>query len=185
MLLTNIPEGTRSVLASLPETDFELLQQLPGVRVQRVEIVMVRLNAQFFAELAARAGDQADRRFAAALAATYPDNAWPVHVRQQTGYSGCTAFEDGQLLETYLAWSAVERDFPDRYVAAVARERDAVVRAATRSTCACGDAASVVRELERFAAALTPGHPILAAVDERLAALDEGRPGIRFACNSG
>ncbi len=137
-----------------------------------------------FGPLAARAGDQADRRFAAALAATY-DNYWPVYIRRQTDYSGCTAFGEDRLLDIYLAWSAVERDFPGRYVAAVARERDEVASDITGSTCACGDAASVVGELERIAAALTPADPILMAVNERLAELDEGRSDIRFACRSG
>ena len=45
--------------------------------------------------------------------------------------------------------------------------------------------ASVVGELEQIAAALPPADPILAAVDERLAALDEGQSNIRFGCISG
>ncbi len=74
---------------------------------------------------------------------------------------------------------------PSSRIAAVARERDEVASDITGSTCACGDAASVVGELERIATALTPADPILAAVNERLAELDEGRPDIRFAWRSG
>ena len=185
VLLADVPGGTLSVLESLPETDFALLEQLPGVWVRRSEILVVHPAADFFVELSARIGDEADQRFAATQAATYPLYYWPVYVQRQTDYSGCTAFGEGTLLETYLAWSAMERDFPGRYVSAVARERDKVAEEITRSTCACGDAASVVGELERIAAALTPADPILAAVDERLAALDERRSNIRFGCISG
>lgn len=184
-LFAPAPGGTRSVLESLPEADFALLEQLPGVFVRRVEILLVHPAAGFFVELAARLGDQADQRFAAALAATYPDGHWPVYVEPQTDYSGCTAFGAGVLLETYLAWSAMARDFPGRYVSAVARERDTVVEKITRSTCACGDAAAVVGELRRTAAALPPADPIIPSVKERLAALDEGRSNIRFDCISG
>lgn len=184
VLLTDVPDGTRSVLESLPETEFALLQQLPGVLVTRVDILVVRPDAEFFVALAARAGDQADRSFTEALAATY-DSYWPVYVTRQTHYSGCTAFGEDRLLDIYLAWSAVERNFPSRYVAAVAREREEVASDIARSTCACGDAVSVVGELERIATALTPADPIFAAVNERVAALYEGRSGIRFGCRSG
>ena len=185
VLLADVPGGTRTVIESLPETDFALLEQLPGVWVQRTEILSVHPAADFFVQLSARNGDEADRRFAAALAATYHFVRWPVYIQPQTDYSGCTAFGEGTLLETYLAWSAMERDFPGRYVSAVARERDKVAEEITRSTCACGDAASVVAELERIGAALTPADPILATVDERLAALDGSRSNIRFGCISG
>ena len=50
----------------------------------------------------------------------------------------------------------MERHFPNRYVSAVAPERYAVVEAITKSNCACGDKASVVRELQRIARAVPP-----------------------------
>ena len=184
-LFAPAPDGKLSVLEVLSEADFARLERLPGVFVQRLEVLVVHPDTGFFVALAARAGDPADRRFAAALAATYPDGTWPVYVGRQTDYSGCTTFGDGVVLEVYLAWSAMDRDFPGRYVSTVARERDAVVEAITGSTCACEDAASVVGDLERTAAALTATDPILPAVYERLAALDEGRSNIRFRCISG
>ena len=185
VLFADVPDGTLSVLDSLPEADFALLEQLPGVRVRRIEVLVVHPDADFYVELSAQVGDEADQRFAATLAATLHYGYWPVYVQPQTEYSGCTAFGEGRLLKTLLAWSAMERDFPGRYVSAVARERDAVVRKITNSTCACGDVASVVGEFERIAAALTAADPIRAAVDERLAALDEGRSNMRFGCISG
>ena len=183
-LLADVPDGDMSVLESFAEADFALLAQLPGVFVRRVEIVFVRPDARFFAALAARVGDEADRRFADALAATYPDGPWPVYVAPRTDYAGCTVFGD-RLLRTYRAWSAMARDFPDRYARLVAREREAVVEKITSSSCACGNAESVARELARIAASLTPTDPILAAVNARSAAVAEGRSGIRFGCVPG
>ncbi|MDE0443939.1 MAG: hypothetical protein OXL38_17745 [Gammaproteobacteria bacterium] len=181
-LFARVPGSTRSVLVDLPDTDFALLERLPGVTVRRVEILVVHPVPRFFSDLAARVGDRADQRFAAALVATHPESHWPVYVEPQTDYSGCTAFGDGLLLEVYLAWAAMERDFPGRYEAAVSRQRDAVEEKITRSTCACGDAASVVEELKRIAAALTPADPILPAVRQRLAAVEQGRSNFRFGC---
>ena len=181
-LLAHVPGSTRSVIEDLPAADFALLEQLPGVHVRRVEILVVRPVPRFFTELAARVGDRADQRFAAALAATHPDSHWPVYVEPQTDYSGCTAFGDGRIWSVYSAWSAMEREFPGRYTSAVARQRKTIEEAITRSTCACGDAASVVEELKRIAAALTPADPIFPAVRLRLAAVEEGRSNIRFGC---
>lgn len=184
-LFARVPGTTRSILEDLPETDFALLERLPGVTVRRMEILVVHPVPRFFSDLAARVGDRADQRFAAALVATYPDSYWPVYVEPQTDHSGCTAFGDGRLLEIYLAWSAMERDFPGRYESAVARHRDAVEEKITRSTCACGDSASVVEGLERIAAALAPTDSILPAVRQRLGAIEQGRSDIRFGCVSG
>lgn len=184
-LLAHIPGGDLAVLEGLSEADYARLENLPGVLVQRVEILVVRPAAEFFVALAARAGNQADRRFAAALFETYGNGYWPAYVERQTHYSGCTAFGEGRLLEINRVWSAMERDFPGRYASAVARERAAVGEEITRSTCACGDEASAVGELERIAAALTPADPMLPTVLERLAALGEGRSDIRFGCISG
>ena len=181
-LLAHVPGTTKAVLEDLSEADFARLEQLPGVYVRRVEILVVHPIPRFFSDLATRVGDQADQRFAAALVATHPESYWPVYVEPQTDYSGCTAFGDGRLLEIYLAWSAMERDYPGRYETAVARQRDAVEEEITRSTCACGDAASVVEELKRIAAALTPVDPILPAVRQRLAAVEQARSNIRFRC---
>lgn len=184
-LLAPAPGGKQSVLESLSDTDFARIEQLPGVMIRRVEVLVVHPDAEYFVTLATRVGDRADRRFAVALAATYPNGRWPVYVEPQTDHSGCTAFGAGVLLEVYLAWSAMERDFPRRFGAAVKREREAVIEKITSSTCACGDAASVVGELERVAAALARADPIRAAVYERLAALEDGRSNIRFDCISG
>ena len=185
VLLADVPGGTRTVLENLPETDFAQLVELPGLFVQRIEALVISREPSFFVDLAARVGDKADQRFASTLAATYRNAKWPIYVEPQTDYSGCTVFGEGRLLETYLNWLDMARDFPGRYASAVTRERGRVQDAIVTSTCACGDAASVVRELERIAAVLNPADPMLPTVRERLAALDEGGSNIRFGCISG
>ena len=185
VLLAHVPDGKLSVLESLPEADFAWLEQLPGLYVQRIEVLVVNPVPDFFVALAARVGDEADRRFASALADTYPNAKWPVYVEPRTDYSGCTAFGEGKLLDTYLLWSAMERDFADRYVTQVSLERGRIRDKITRSTCACGDVASVVREFEAIAAALDPADAILPPVRERLSKVQEGRSNIRFGCIPG
>ena len=184
-LLARVSDDTRSVLEALSAAEFTQLAQLPGVFVRRGDVLVVHPDADFFSELAERNGDEADQRFAAALAATYPDGYWPVYVEGQTEYSGCTVFDEGRLLGTYLAWSAMEHDFPDRYASAVEHQLAAVSEHITTSTCVCEERAVAVVELERIVASPEPSDTIRAAVRERLAALNEGRSNIRFACISG
>ncbi len=184
LLHASVPGGRRSVLESLSEAEFAMVHQLPGVMVRREEILMVKPDPDFLVELSALVGDEADQRFAAALAAAHHYGRWHVYIQPQTDYGGCIDFEQGRLLETYLAWTAMERHFPNRYVSAVARERYAVVEAITKSNCACGDKASVVRELQRIARAVPPADSILDGVERQLAALD-ARSEFRFHCISG
>ena len=184
VLFASVPGETALFMERLPDADFALLQQLPGVFIRCQEVLVVRPVPRFFVALAARVGNEADRLFAAALAATYRHVYWPVYLRQEHDYGGCVDFEGGKFLETYLAWSAMQRDFPNRYVSVVAGERARVVDYMTTPTCACGGKASVVGELERIAAGLTPTDPILEAVKGQLHALDEGGSGFRFHCIS-
>lgn len=185
VLLAREADGKRSVIETLSEAEFAALEQLPSVFVQRVEVLVVRPEPRFFVALAERAGDRADRRFAAALAATYPNAKWPVYIQPQTDYSGCTAFGEGSLRGAYVTWSELVREFPGRYELAVAQERDRVWEEIAESTCACGDEATVIGELLGIVRTLSPNDPILPAVRERLAAVEAGRSDIRFDCRSG
>ncbi len=126
VLLAHEPGGKRSVIETLSEAEFAALEELPSVFVERVEVLVVRPEPRFFVALAERAGDRADRRFAAALAATYPNAKWPVYIQPQTDYSGCTAFGEGRLLDAYVTWSELLREFPGRYELAATEERDRV-----------------------------------------------------------
>ena len=62
VLFADVPGGTLSVLDSLPEADFALLEQLPGVRVRRIEVLVVHPDADFYVELSEQVGDEADLR---------------------------------------------------------------------------------------------------------------------------
>lgn len=174
-----------SVLESLSDAEFERLQrELPGALVNREETLFIEPDPDYFMKLAAAHGDQADRRFFAAFKTTYPKSIWPIYVEQQTDYSGCTAFGTGNLVEAYRVWSSFQSAFPNRYVAAARKELSGVSAALTESTCACEDASSVQRELQRFVQ-MFPASPLRAKIDERLKALQAGRSDIRVRCISG
>jgi hypothetical protein len=184
--LTRTQSGQNmSPLEALPEKQFQALkQELPGAIVNRDEIVFVEPDLDYFARLAARNGDAADRAFFAGLKSTYPESVWPVYIEQQTDYSGCTRFGGMSLVETYRLWSDFQRRFSGRYAAGAAKEIDGVLERLTASTCACRDLASAEQELQRFLRDF-PASPARAAVDRRLQAIRDGRSDIRPSCISG
>jgi hypothetical protein len=172
----------RNVLESLPDGEFQRLRGgLRGAIVNRDEVVFVEPDPDYFAKLAAARGDRADRAFFLALKATYPGSVWPVYVDQQTDYSGCSRFGSMSLVQTYGRWADFQRAFPGRYVEGARKEADAVIEHLARSTCACGDLASVEHELRQFLQTF-PGSPARAGIDLRLQSLRAGRSEIRARC---
>ncbi len=175
----------QNVLESLPDEEFQRLgRDLPGAILNRDEVVFVEPDAGYFTRLAAARGDGADRAFFAAFKATYPESVWPLYVEQQTDYGGCTRFGSMTLVETYRTWFDFQRTFPGRYVPGAQKETDAVIEQLTTSTCACGDLASVERELQRFRRRF-PTSPARAKIDQRLQALRARRSDIRTSCVAG
>jgi len=175
----------QNVLESLPDEDFQRLKrELPGAIVNREEVVFVEPDPDYFRKLAAARGDGADRAFFSAFKATYPESVWPIYVEQQTDHGGCTRFGGLTLVETYRTWFDFQRRFRDRYAAGAQKETDAVIEQLTTSTCACGDLASVERELQRFRRQF-PTSPARAKIEQRLQALRARRSEIRTSCVAG
>jgi len=178
------PSAARgTVLESLSDEAFGRVAALPGAIINREEVLLVEPDPEYYVKLAAAHGDAGDRAFFAALKATYPESVWPVYVDQQTDLSGCTRFGGGALVDTYRRWSAFQRTFPMRYVVASRKEVHDVSARLTESICACGDAASVQDELQRFLAAFETS-PIGAKVKQRLQDVRAGRPRIRANCTA-
>ena len=165
-----VNQGLTQKLESLSGDEFKRLEQeLPGLLVNREEIVFIKPDVEYFF---------------AALKATYPESVWPAYVEQQTDYAGCTRFGSMSLVETYRVWSEFQRKYPDRYRAAANDEASAVLRELTVSTCACGDAGAIERELDQFLRAF-PASAARARVEERLQALRGRRSDIRTSCIAG
>ena len=168
----------------MSEREFASLgHELVGLVVSREEAVFVEPDVVFFGRLASR-GDPADRAFFAALSSTYPQSVWPVYVDQQTDVSGCTRFGSGTLVSTYLAWTAVRRQYPMRHEEASGRHLDDIVKELTESTRACSDRASVERELAEFLRR-EADTDVRTRVEGRLAAVRSSGANIRFTCKSG
>ena len=180
------PRDSRwTLVESLTADDYQRLRsELPGVIVTRDKIVFAGPDPDYFVKLAETVGDPADRAFFAAFKATYPSAVWPAYLEQRIGSVGCTRFGSGTLVGTHRMWTEFQAKFPDRYVSPARREVESVDNALVQSTCACGDASSVVQELEAFVQAY-PASSIRVRLLERAQAVRVGRSDIRTSCTAG
>lgn len=174
-----------AALEAMPEVELEALRrQLPGVNLNREEVLIAGPEPSYFSDLAKRYGQPVDRGFFVLHSRTRPDGVWPVYMQQQTDHSGCTRFGQGKLIDSYRSWRHFRSEFPRAYGRFVTQALADIEEQVARSTCACGDADSVSRELAEFAAAF-PESAVAAAAASRARAARESRSTIRFNCRSG
>ena len=174
-----------SALESMPEIEFQALRrQLPGLILNREEVLIAGPEPSYFLDLANRRGQPVDRGFFVLQSRSRPDGVWPAYMQQQTDYSGCTLFGQGRLVDSYRSWLHFRSEFPRAYGGFVTRALADIEEQVARSTCACGDADSVSRELAAFAAAF-PESAVATAAASRARAVREHRSTIRFNCLSG
>jgi hypothetical protein len=174
-----------SALESMPEVEFQALRrQMPGFILNREEVLIAGPEPSYFLDLAGRHGRPVDRRFFIVQSHGRPDGVWPVYMQQQTDHSGCTLFGQGKLVASYRSWRDFRSEFPRAYARFVTQALADIEEQVARSTCACGDADSVSRELTDFATAF-PESAVAAAAASRARAAREYRSPIRFKCLSG
>jgi hypothetical protein len=182
--LMGLRTNSTPLLESMSDVEFKEIASLPGAIVNRDEVLFVNPDPDYFLRTASTFGDAADRAFFTAYTSTYPDSVWPAYDTQQTDYSGCTAFGEGRLVGAYRTWSDFRRTYPSRYRRRANAELEQVGERLTESTCACGDKASIEREMQQFLRAF-PRASVAAAVRTRLRALTGGRSNVRLRCLSG
>ena len=138
-----------TLIDSLSEDDVRRLRTLPGIAVTGA-LGSARPDRQFFVVLAQAHGNAADRQFFQTLHVTSPPGEWPIYLEGVSDFGACTRYGTGTLVDTYRRWTQFQRSFPDRYVRQAAGAIDGVAEELLRPVCACGEAASVTRELDEF-----------------------------------
>jgi hypothetical protein len=178
--LTRSYDGKWSVLEWLSQEDYDrLAHDLQGLRVNRMETVYVKPDPAFFLDLAVRHGRPADKMFFAEFRRTFPEaHPHESYITPQTDYSGCIAFERGELVRAYGAWQGFRRAFPGYYESTVSGFLQDIEDKVGDGVCACGDATTVTRELSSFLGTF-PASPVADKVKKRLAHV-----GPWFSCQS-
>jgi hypothetical protein len=172
-----------SLIDALSEEDVRRLKTLPGIAVTD-ELSSARPDQQFFSTLAQTHGTAADRQFFQTLNFTSPPGQWAIYLEGASDFGACTKYGSGTLVEAYRRWAQFQRSFPDRYVRQAAGAIDGVAEELIRPTCACGDVASVTRELESFLRAF-PSVPLSESIAATARALKANPSTVRTNCRPG
>ena len=178
-------KGDSTLLESLSDAEYEALTKaLPGIILNREEVVIAEPDPIFFQALARKYGKPADVEFFRNYLATLPNGVFKSYVEQQTDYSGCTAFGKGELVRRYAGWLAYRSSYPHAYLNQVTEQLTAIEAEVSESTCACGSRDEVLRELRQFAARF-PASPVIKSVLRRIREVQKSASPIRFNCVSG
>lgn len=178
--------GRDMVIEALPDAEFENLARelLPGILINRDEVILAQPDAKFFLDLARKHGDAADVSFFENYLATFPDSVWPSYIVQQTDVTGCRDFGNGELVKRYAGWRKFRAAHPRRYAGEVSERMKLIESEVAESTCACGDSASVLGALQRFLKSF-PDASVAKKVRARIDAIRNSKSKIRFNCLSG
>jgi hypothetical protein len=137
-------------MESISEAEYERLsERLPGILLNREEVVIIEADSSVFLPLARAKGLEADRDFMRVYFRTYPD-AWPVYIRQETDFSGCMEYGSGLLVELYGEWRGFLARHTGRYVGEAAEQMREFERAFLEPGGACGSRETVRREIRLF-----------------------------------
>jgi hypothetical protein len=176
-------DDNEAVLESLSEEEVHRLRTLPGIVVSG-ELNSAAPDQRFFSTLAETRGTAADRQFFQTLNYVSPPGAWAIYLEGASDLGACTRYGSGTLVEAYRRWDQFQKQFPGRYVQPAAGAVNAVAEELTHPLCACGDIASVTRELESFVR-LFPTAPISASVSAKVRALKADSSTVRTSCRPG
>ncbi len=160
-----------------------LRKKMPGMQITRAEPATVRPSAAFFAKLARRKGDKADRAFFAIYERSEPDSSpgAPAYIALSDGRPGCTRFDGPLLVALYRGWLSFRTEYPDAYATEAQGEIDSLDAELAAGTCACASRNQVAAGFEEFIKAF-PDLPLTQKVRARLDRIKAGTSQMRFGC---
>lgn len=171
-------------LESLNATDYSLLERkMEGFVVNREEIVYIKPDLKYFAQLAKTHGTKADIAFFALMREIRPDDVWAAYIEPQTDYSGCTIYGNGLLTKLYGKALQFRKNYPKAFAVDINEEIDKILEEFPESGCACGNRNSVIKEFRLFIKTF-PKNKNTPEIKKRLANLEKERD-FRFNCQSG
>lgn len=170
---------------SLSDAEYAVLEKkMKGFVVSREEVIFVRPDLKFFAQLSERWGTKTDAAFFILMRVIRPDNVFPVYTERQTDVSGCTIYGISALTVLYGKALQFKKTNPQAYTPDIDEEINEILDEFTgESVCACGDSASVRREFRLFIKSF-PKDKNTSIVRKRLANLEKNKAN-RFNCQSG
>ena len=151
---------------------------LPGLFVNREEVLEAFPDPERFFTFAIEWGDRADIAFFSMLTMSYASPGWPVYIDRQTDYGGCRRLGSFVFSELYEMWRWFQSRFPDRYKEEARREVANLEREILH-TGACESATEVAKAYREFLRAF-PGAPVAGEIQVRIDAIESGTSHLRF-----
>lgn len=174
--------GSEALIETYPEAEYGALQQrLRGLHLQRGMEIFVQPLPEFFFALAQAHGRAADVEFFRLYRAYWGPRLFPIYMEPRALVIGCVKYGEGLLIELYEDWSRYARWHPQDYQALVSQMLRDFEEVVSLGTCACGDRASVVRELRGFIRRF-PGNPAIPAASKRWRELQGRREQLPLSC---
>lgn len=168
-----------SVLEALDQDQLRSTRRaLPGVFVNREEVLEALPDPERFFRFAIEWGDRADVAFFSILTMSYSSPGWPVYIDRQTDYGGCRRLGSFVFSELYEMWRWFQSRFPDRYKEEARREVANLEREILH-TGACESATEVAKAYREFLRAF-PGAPVAGEIQVRIDAIESGTSHLRF-----
>lgn len=171
-------------MEALSDSDYSLLEKkMNGFTVNRDEILFIKPDLKFFAELSKTRGTPSDIAFFSLMRQIRPENVWAAYIAPQTDYSGCTIYGNGLLTRLYGKAKYFKKSYPKAYVSDINEEIDKILEEFPESGCACGNRESVLREYRLFIKTF-PTDKNTQVIRKRLTTIERSK-GFRFNCQSG
>ena len=123
---------------------------MKGFVVNREEILFIKPDLKFFAQLSKTRGTKTDTAFFALTREIRPDNVWAAYYEQQTDVTGCTIYGSGALTSLYGKALRFKKTYPQAYVEDIDEEINEILRQFTDNLCACGGRDTVLKEFRLF-----------------------------------
>lgn len=174
--------GGEALIETLAEPEFQALRlRLRGLHLQRGMEIFVQPLPEFFLDLARRKGRDADRGYFTLYREYWGEQLFPVYMEPRARVIGCVKYGDGLVSRLYAGWSAYAAKHPQDYRASVQQQLRDFEELVSLGTCACGDRASVVRELRGFVERF-PGNPAVPAASQRAKELEAHEESLPLGC---
>lgn len=171
--MMQLADGDQAWIETLDEAGYTQLQaELPGFHFSRGYDVYTQPDAAFLLSLAHRKGRPEDQAFFTIYAGLWSDEYLPRYLSLGTRPTPCVRFGENILPTLYTQWRDYAARYPQAYVSHTQQTLRDLEEAVALGVCACGDTASVERELSGFVKQF-PQTPVAADIRKRLIELKE------------
>ena len=146
-----IQDGDHAWLDVLSETEYVALKvELRGLKLSRGFDTYAQPDGQFLFKLAKAHGRREDQAFFQLYSRFWTPEQLPQYLSMGKTTTPCVRFGPGIVTNLYANWTAFASSYPQAYPAFTKQTLQDLEEAVSLGVCACGNEASVTRELKGF-----------------------------------